>query len=80
MKPQTPIQILRCLELGGYSVHVAEGKLVIRGPQPLAGPLRENVKANRDHLVAIVDEFCGGVWPGVSAPRVDGTPDSEVVG
>ena len=80
MKPQTPIQILRCLDLGGYTAHVAHGKLVIRGPQPLAGPLRQNVKANRDHLVALVEEFCGGVWPGVSATQADDPTDREVVG
>ena len=80
MKPQSPIQILRCLDLGGYTAHVAHGKLVVRGPQPLAGPLRENVEANRDDLVALVEEFCGGEWPGVPAPRVDDTPDTEVVG
>ncbi len=80
MKTQTPIQILRCLSLGGYSVHVAEGKLVIRGPQPLAGPLRGSVKANRDHLAALVEEWCGGEWPGVSATQADDPTDSEVVG
>jgi hypothetical protein len=67
------------LDLGGYTAHVAEGKLVIRGPQPLAGPLRGSVKANRDHLVALVGEWCGGEWPGVSAPRADGTPDREAL-
>ena len=80
MKPQTPIQILRCLSLGGYTVHVAEGKLAIQGPQPLAGPLRENVKANRDHLVALVGEWCGGEWPGVPATQADDPTDTEVVG
>ncbi len=80
MKPRTPIQILRCLDLGGYTAHVAEGKLVIRGPQPLAGPLRGSVKANRDHLVALVEEWCGGEWPGVSATQAGDPPDSEAVG
>ena len=80
MNPRTPIQILRCLELGGYTTHVANGKLVIRGRPPLTGPLRANVEANRDHLVALVEEWCGAAWPGVSAPQVDDPTDTEAVG
>ncbi len=63
MKTQTPIQILRCLSLGGYSVHVAHGKLVIRGPQPLAGPLPGSIKANREEIIYTLVEVCAGVWP-----------------
>ncbi len=40
MSPQTTIQILRCLTLGGYTATVEDGELKIRGPQPLGGRLR----------------------------------------
>lgn len=63
MRPRTPIQILRCLDLGGYTAHVANGKLVIRGPQPLAGPLPGSIEANREEIIYTLVEVCGGVWP-----------------
>jgi hypothetical protein len=60
---QTPTQILRCLTLGKYTAAVVEGELKIRGPQPLAGPLPASIKANRDELIAFLNEWADGVWP-----------------
>ena len=67
-KPQTTAQVLRCFDLGGYAATVEGGELKIRGPQPLAGPLPRSVKANRDELVAFLQEWCGGVWPPAKDP------------
>ena len=63
MKPQTTIQILRCLTLGRYTVRVTDGELRIKGPQPLAGPLPASIKARREELVWFLDEWADGVWP-----------------
>ncbi len=63
MKPQTTIQILRCLTLGRYTARVVDGRLETEGPQPLAGPLPASIKANRDELVAFLNEWADGVWP-----------------
>ena len=63
MKPQTTVQILRCLILGRYTASIEGGELKIRGPQPLAGPLPASIKARRDELVACLSEHCGGTWP-----------------
>jgi len=68
VKPQTAIQIIRCLSLGGYTARVVEGRLETEGPQPLAGPLPASVKANRDELVAFLQEWGGGVWPPAKEP------------
>ena len=65
--PQTTIQILRCLTLGTYTARVEGDELRIRGPQPLAGPLPANIKANRDELIAFLNKWADGVWP--PAPR-----------
>jgi len=61
--PQTVVQILRCLTLGGYTARVARGGLEIEGPQPLAGPLPASIKANRDELIEFLSEWAGGGWP-----------------
>ena len=63
MRPQTTIQILRCLTLGRYTARVMDGKLRIEGPQPLAGPLPASIKARRDELINFLNEHCGGSWP-----------------
>ena len=60
---QTPIQILRCLTLGRYTARVVEDKLVIRGPQPLRGPLPASIKVRRDEVVDFLIQRAGGVWP-----------------
>ncbi len=78
MKPRTPIQILRCLDLGGYSARMVGGRIETRGPRPLAEPIVRDIKANRDALAALLEEWWGGEWPG--PPQADDTPDSEVVG
>jgi hypothetical protein len=62
-KPQTTIQIFRCLTLGKYTARVVDGKLRIEGPQPLAGPLPASIKARRDELIWFLDEWADGVWP-----------------
>ncbi len=61
--PQTVVQILRCLTLGGYTARVVDGRLETEGPQPLAGPLPASIKARRAELVAFLSERCGGTWP-----------------
>ena len=61
--PQTTIQILRCLTLGRYTARVEGDELRIRGPQPLAGPVPASIKANRDELIAFLNEWAVGVWP-----------------
>ncbi len=63
MSPQTTIQILRCFNLGRYTAAVEGGELRIRGPQPLAGPLPDSIKARRDELVSFLKEWAGGTWP-----------------
>ena len=67
MKAQTVPQILRCFTLGGYTARVVDGRLETEGPQPLAGPLPASIKANRDELIAFLNEWADGVWP--PAPR-----------
>jgi hypothetical protein len=62
-KPQTTIQIFRCLTLGKYTARVVDGKLRIEGPQPLAGPLPASIKARRDELIWFLEEWADGVWP-----------------
>ncbi len=61
--PQTTAQVLRCLDLGGYTASVVEGEIKVRGPQPLAGPLPASVEANREEIIYTLVEVCGGVWP-----------------
>jgi len=63
LKPQSTMQILRCLTLGSYTAAVVEGELRIRGPQPLAGPLPASIRARRDELVGFLAEYAGGAWP-----------------
>ena len=63
MRPQTTVQILRCLTLGGYTARVIDGQLEIQGPQRLAGPLLTSIKARRDELVEFLTEWADGVWP-----------------
>jgi hypothetical protein len=60
--PQTTAQVLRCLTLGRYTATVEGGELRIRGPQPPAGPLPASIKANRDELIAFLNEWADGVW------------------
>jgi hypothetical protein len=59
----TTKQILCCLTLGGYTARVVEGRLETEGPQPLAGPLPASIKARRDELAAVLNEYCGAAWP-----------------
>jgi hypothetical protein len=62
--PQTTTQILRCLTLGKYTAAVVEdGHLEVQGPQKLAGPLPNSIKANRDELVEFLAEYGDGAWP-----------------
>ena len=63
MSPQTVNQILFGLTLGGYTLRVVDGRLKIQGSQPLAGPLPASIKARRDELVAVLNEYCGAAWP-----------------
>ncbi len=63
MRPQTTVQILRCLTLGRYTATVEAGELRIRGPQPLAGPLPASIKARRGEVIAFLEEWGDGVWP-----------------
>jgi hypothetical protein len=53
------------------------GRIETRGPRPLAEPLVADIKANRDALAALLEEWCGGEYPG--APQADGTPDREAL-
>ena len=62
-KPQTVVQIIRCLILGRYTTRVVAGELEIEGPQPLAGPLPDSIKARRDEIVRFLNKECGGTWP-----------------
>jgi len=66
MTPQTTPQILRSLTLGRYRAAVEGGELRIRGPQPLAGPLPDSIRAQRDELIDFLNEWAGGVWPPAS--------------
>jgi len=61
--PQTTVQILRCLVLGRYTARVVDGALEIEGPQPLAGPLPDSIKARRDEIARFLNKECGGTWP-----------------
>jgi hypothetical protein len=63
LKPQTAMQILRCLTLGRYTAIVEGGELKVRGLQPLADPLPASIKLNRDELIAFLNEWADGVWP-----------------
>ena len=78
MKAQTVPQILRCFTLGGYTAHVVDGRLETEGPQPLAGPLPASIKANRDELIAFLNEWADGVWP--PAPGSGLQEAEEIVG
>ncbi len=69
MKPQTTIQILRCLILGRYTARVVEGRLETEGPQPLAGPLPASIKARRDELIDFLNDHYDGTWPPPEPPR-----------
>jgi hypothetical protein len=60
---QTTAQILRCFTLGRYTAKVEGNELTVCGLQPLAGPLPASIKANRDELIAFLDEWADGVWP-----------------
>ena len=69
--PQTPTQILRCLTLGKYTAAVVEdGHLAVQGPQPLAGPLPDSIRARRDELVEFLVEYGDGVWPPASGSKL----------
>jgi hypothetical protein len=70
MRAQTVPQILRCLTLGSYTAAVVEGELRIHGPQPLAGPLPDSIKARRDELVDFLGEWADGVWPPAPESRL----------
>ncbi len=67
--PQTTIQILRCFNLGGYTARVVDGRLEIRGPQPLAGPLPPSIDARRAELITYLSEQCGAAWPPAPGSR-----------
>jgi len=67
--PQTTVQILRCFNLGGYTARVVDGRLEIRGPQPLAGPLPASVDARRAELITYLSEQCGATWPPAPGSR-----------
>jgi hypothetical protein len=69
LKPQTVIQILRCLTLGRYTARVDDGHLEIQGPQPLAGTLPASIKARRHELIDFLNEWGDGVWPPGSGLR-----------
>jgi len=70
MSAQTTAQILRCLALGGYAATVVDGRLEIRGPQPLAGPLPASIDARRAELITYLTEQCGAAWPPAPGSRV----------
>jgi len=40
-----------------------DGRLETEGPQPLAGPLPVSIRANRDELIAFLNEWADGAWP-----------------
>jgi len=60
---QITAQILRCFTLGRYTAKVEGNELTVCGPQPLAGPVPASIKANRDELIAFLNEWADGVWP-----------------
>jgi len=60
---QTTAQILRCFTLGRYTAKVEGNELTVCGPQPLAGPVPASIKANRDELIAFLNEWADGIWP-----------------
>jgi hypothetical protein len=66
LRSQTAIQILRNLTLGGYTARGEGGELKIHGPQPLAGLLPASIKANRDELLAFLNEWADRAWPPAS--------------
>jgi len=80
LKPQTVVQILRCLTLGRYTAVVEGGQLRIRGPQPLAGPLPASIKANRDELVEFLLEYGDGTWPPAPGSELRKAQESEGFG
>ena len=51
----------------GYNVTTKPARKYVRGPQRLAGPLPASIKANRDELIAFLNEWADGVWS--PAPR-----------
>ena len=63
MNAQTVPQILRCFTMSGYTARVVDRRLETEGLQPLAGPLPASIKANRDELIAFLNEWADGVWP-----------------
>lgn len=67
---QTPAQILRCLALGRYTARVEGDELRIRGPQPLAGPLPDSIRARREGLIAYLLDHCGNVWPAAPGSEI----------
>jgi hypothetical protein len=40
----------------GYNATTKLDRKYVRGPQPLAGPLPASIKANRDELIAFLNE------------------------
>jgi hypothetical protein len=40
----------------GYNATTKLDRKCVRGPQPLAGPLPASIKANRDELIAFLNE------------------------
>jgi hypothetical protein len=73
-------QILRCLTLGRYTARVEANELRIRGPQPLAGPLPDSIKANRDELVEFLVEYGDGAWPPAPGSRLRTIEESSGCG
>ena len=67
---QTTAQILRYLTLGRYTANVEGNELTVCGPQPLAGPLPASIKANRDELIAFLNEWADGAWPPAPESRL----------
>jgi len=63
LKPQTTVQILRCLNLGRYKATVEGGELRLWGPQPLAGPLPASIRARREEIIDFLTWCCEGEWP-----------------
>jgi len=56
--------------LGRYTARVVDDRLETAGPQPLAGPLPTSIKANRDELIAFLNEWADGVWPPAPGSRL----------
>jgi hypothetical protein len=67
---QRTAQILRCFTLGRYTAKVERNELTVCGPQPLAGPLPTSIKANRDELIAFLNEWADGAWPPAPESRL----------